>query len=204
MSYTIKLLPSGHVFQAKGSQTIVEAAIDEGIHLPYGCRNGACGACKGKVVEGKVHWLTDSDFLSKYCTCREGFDFLTTLLQHAPIFNKHNYGPNQMPVKYQIMIWLHFFGHGGMTVESQRETLHTCKGLLNLARDRVTNAFNSIHGNWIHWPDSVKRKAIARRIEQEFFLPNCVAIMDGTLFPLEFRPQTEDAADYHGRKFLLI
>ena len=55
MSYTIKLLPSGHVFQAKGSQTILEAAIDEGIHLPYGCRNGACGACKGKVVEGKVH-----------------------------------------------------------------------------------------------------------------------------------------------------
>ena len=55
MSYTIKLLPSGHVFQAKGSQTIVEAAIDAGVHLPYGCRNGACGACKGKVAEGKVH-----------------------------------------------------------------------------------------------------------------------------------------------------
>ena len=55
MSYSIKLLPSGHVFQAKGSQTILEAAIDAGVHLPYGCRNGACGACKGKVVEGKVH-----------------------------------------------------------------------------------------------------------------------------------------------------
>ena len=55
MSYTIKLLPSGHAFQAKPSQTIVEAAIDAGIHLPYGCRNGVCGACKGKVVEGKVH-----------------------------------------------------------------------------------------------------------------------------------------------------
>ena len=54
MSYTVKLLPSGHVFQAKGSQTIVEAAIDAGVDLPYGCRNGACGACKGRVVEGKV------------------------------------------------------------------------------------------------------------------------------------------------------
>ena len=28
MSYTIKLLPSGHAFQAKPSQTIVEAAIE--------------------------------------------------------------------------------------------------------------------------------------------------------------------------------
>ncbi len=55
MSYTIRLLPSGHAFQAKSSQTIVEAAIDAGVHLPYGCRNGACGACKGKVVLGKVH-----------------------------------------------------------------------------------------------------------------------------------------------------
>jgi len=55
MSYTITLLPSGHAFQAKSSQTIVEAAIDAGVHLPYGCRNGACGACKGKVVAGKVH-----------------------------------------------------------------------------------------------------------------------------------------------------
>lgn len=54
MSYTITLLPSGHTFQAKGSQTIVEAAIDEGVHLPYGCRNGACGACKGKIIAGKV------------------------------------------------------------------------------------------------------------------------------------------------------
>jgi len=55
MSYTITLLPSGHTFQAKSSQTIVEAAMDAGVHLPYGCRNGACGACKGKVVAGKVH-----------------------------------------------------------------------------------------------------------------------------------------------------
>lgn len=64
------------------------------------------------------------------------------------------------------MIWLHFFGHEGMTVESQRETLHTCKGLLNLARDRVTNASNSIRGDWIHWTDTVKRKAIARGLNK--------------------------------------
>jgi hypothetical protein len=106
-----------------------------------------------------------------------------------------------MPVKYQIMIWLHFFGHEGMTVEAQRETLHTCKGLLNLAKNRVTNAFNSIRGDWIHWPDAVERKEISRRIEEEFFLPNCVAIMDGTLLPLGLEPDCADKADYHGRKY---
>lgn len=45
---------SGHQFQVRPSQTVLEAAIEAGINLPYGCRNGACGACKGKVISGKV------------------------------------------------------------------------------------------------------------------------------------------------------
>jgi CDP-4-dehydro-6-deoxyglucose reductase len=45
---------SGHHFQVRPSQTVLEAAIEAGINLPYGCRNGACGACKGKVISGKV------------------------------------------------------------------------------------------------------------------------------------------------------
>ena len=110
----------------------------------------------------EVPWLTEKDFKVKYRTSREGLDFLTTLLEDAPVFTPGARGPKQMPSKYQIKIWLHFFVHEGMTVESQLETLHTCKGLLNLARDRITNAFNSIWGNWIHWPDTVKRKRIGQ------------------------------------------
>lgn len=45
---------SGHQFPVRPSQTVLEAAIEAGINLPYGCRNGACGACKGKVISGKV------------------------------------------------------------------------------------------------------------------------------------------------------
>ena len=45
---------SGHTFEVRPSQTVLEAAIEAGINLPYGCRNGACGACKGKVLTGKV------------------------------------------------------------------------------------------------------------------------------------------------------
>jgi len=45
---------SGHQFEVKPSQTVLEAAIDAGINLPYGCRNGACGSCKGKIISGKV------------------------------------------------------------------------------------------------------------------------------------------------------
>ncbi len=45
---------SGHTFDVRPSQTVLEAAIAAGINMPYGCRNGACGACKGKVLTGKV------------------------------------------------------------------------------------------------------------------------------------------------------
>lgn len=45
---------SGHTFDVRPSQTVLEAAIEAGINLPYGCRNGACGACKAEVIAGKV------------------------------------------------------------------------------------------------------------------------------------------------------
>lgn len=51
---TVTIKSSGHQFEVKPSQTVLQAAIDAGVNLPYGCRNGACGACKGKVLSGKV------------------------------------------------------------------------------------------------------------------------------------------------------
>ncbi len=54
MSRQITLSPSGHVLQALDGETILEAALREGYMLPYGCRNGACGSCKGKVITGTV------------------------------------------------------------------------------------------------------------------------------------------------------
>ena len=54
MNRQITIRPSGHVFQAQDGETVLEAALREGYMLPYGCRNGACGSCKGKVTEGAV------------------------------------------------------------------------------------------------------------------------------------------------------
>eukprot|EP00891_Asterochloris_glomerata_P005317 jgi/Astpho2/5317/Aster-05871 len=35
-------------------QYILDAGLDSGLELPYTCRGGICGACVGRVVEGKV------------------------------------------------------------------------------------------------------------------------------------------------------
>lgn len=56
MPYQITLQPSNHSFTVNDDETILAAALREGFALPYGCRNGACGSCKGKVLGGEVDY----------------------------------------------------------------------------------------------------------------------------------------------------
>ncbi len=54
MQYQVELKKSGKTFAVDEDETVLEAAIRQGIQLPYGCKNGACGSCKGKVLEGRI------------------------------------------------------------------------------------------------------------------------------------------------------
>ena len=54
MSLTITLTPAGRSFTVERDEPILAAAIRAGIGLPYGCRDGACGSCKSRLVEGRV------------------------------------------------------------------------------------------------------------------------------------------------------
>lgn len=54
MSFTVTVLPGGARFTVEDDEPILDAALRQGIVLPYGCRDGACGSCKALVVEGEV------------------------------------------------------------------------------------------------------------------------------------------------------
>lgn len=54
MTFQITVQPSGHYFDCEVGETVLGAALRAGIGLPYGCKNGACGSCKGKIVAGSV------------------------------------------------------------------------------------------------------------------------------------------------------
>ncbi|MDP2169007.1 MAG: CDP-6-deoxy-delta-3,4-glucoseen reductase [Rhodocyclaceae bacterium] len=54
MPYQVTLQPSGHTFSVAADTAILDAALDAGFNLPYGCKDGACGTCKGKVLSGQV------------------------------------------------------------------------------------------------------------------------------------------------------
>jgi len=66
VSYQITLKTSGKQFTVNPDENLLEAALRQGINLPYGCKNGACGSCKGKVLEGQVtHGQHSENALSK-------------------------------------------------------------------------------------------------------------------------------------------
>jgi CDP-4-dehydro-6-deoxyglucose reductase len=54
MSLTVTLRPAERTFTVERDEAILAAAIRQGIGLPYGCRDGACGSCKSRLVEGRV------------------------------------------------------------------------------------------------------------------------------------------------------
>ncbi|MGE5471872.1 MAG: CDP-6-deoxy-delta-3,4-glucoseen reductase [Bacteroidota bacterium] len=84
MSHQITVQPSGRQFAAEPDETILDAALRQGLTMPYGCKDGACGACKGKVLAGEVdhgksqaHALSEADRaagLTLYCCARAKSD----------------------------------------------------------------------------------------------------------------------------------
>ena len=54
MSFQITVQPSGRQFVCEEGETVLGAAIRQGVGLPYGCKNGACGTCRGKLLSGSI------------------------------------------------------------------------------------------------------------------------------------------------------
>ena len=68
MPRQITIKPSDHSFTCADGDTVLVAAMAADLMLPYGCRNGACGTCKGKILAGEVDYgphqattLTDAE-----------------------------------------------------------------------------------------------------------------------------------------------
>ena len=54
MTFSVTVLPSGRHFTANPDEAMLAAAIRQGVGMPYGCKDGACGSCKCKKIEGTV------------------------------------------------------------------------------------------------------------------------------------------------------
>ncbi len=54
MSFNVVVQPANRAFVVDREEAVLAAAIRQGIGMPYGCRDGACGSCKCKLLEGRV------------------------------------------------------------------------------------------------------------------------------------------------------
>ena len=61
MTFQVLVNPSGRQFSCDAGESILAAAIRAGVGLPYGCKNGACGSCKGKLVSGQAELGTHQE-----------------------------------------------------------------------------------------------------------------------------------------------
>ncbi len=56
MSFQVRINNSQHEFTVESGESILDAALHQGIALPYGCRNGACGSCVATLLAGSVRY----------------------------------------------------------------------------------------------------------------------------------------------------
>ena len=96
------------------------------------------------------------------------------------------------------MVFLFYIGTEGSGANNagQRTTFAISQGVAQIYRERVTAAILALSDRYLYWPHK-----IAYEINVLYNFPHCVAIADGTLFPLAFEPKTMDAPDYSGRKY---
>jgi CDP-4-dehydro-6-deoxyglucose reductase len=86
MTFNVTIKPSNHSYPIEGDETILEAGLRHGYTLPYSCRDGVCGACKGKVLQGEVDYgqhqpfaLSDAEKaagLALFCRARPKSDLV--------------------------------------------------------------------------------------------------------------------------------
>lgn len=54
MSYQLTIEPLGATIEVEEGQTLLDAALRQGIYLPHACGHGLCGSCKVQVCDGDV------------------------------------------------------------------------------------------------------------------------------------------------------
>jgi len=71
--FEVTLAGNGKSFRVRQGESVLAAALRQGVMLPYSCKNGTCGSCKGLLQSGEVHYpfhpplaLERSDFAEGY------------------------------------------------------------------------------------------------------------------------------------------
>lgn len=54
MSYELTIEPVGVTIEVAGGQSLLDAALRQGLYIPHACGHGLCGTCKVQVCDGEI------------------------------------------------------------------------------------------------------------------------------------------------------
>jgi CDP-4-dehydro-6-deoxyglucose reductase len=54
MNYKVTIQPADVTYECNSNESILNAGLAKGFFLPFSCRSGVCGTCKGKVLKGDI------------------------------------------------------------------------------------------------------------------------------------------------------
>ena len=110
MTFQITVQPSGRSFVANADETLLTAGIRQGIGLPYGCKDGACGSCKCKKLSGQVTHsayqpkaLSDDELAAGYvltCCASASSD---VVLESRQVTDESAYPIKKLPVRVSAL-----------------------------------------------------------------------------------------------------
>ena len=101
MSAVVRILPSGHEFVVEADESLLEAALRSGLALEFGCTNGGCGECKGRVTKGEVRPIRFHDYLIRDAERRDGTVLLCCCTADSDVTIEAGEagGPDDVPVQ---------------------------------------------------------------------------------------------------------
>lgn len=108
--FEITVTPSGRTFTALHGETILAAAIRAGVGMPYGCKDGACGSCKCKKLEGTVTHgthqskaLSDAEEALGYVLTCCGVAQSAVVLESRQVTEEGAFPIKKMPTRVSLM-----------------------------------------------------------------------------------------------------
>jgi hypothetical protein len=154
--------------------------------------------------EGTHFFLNKNEFRQKYRMSRESLSKLTDLIKDHRVFNPHLRTRPQTNPKHQLMCLLVYLSTEGSGASNPglRSMFRKGRGTYENFKRRCVDAIIDCLGKqYLNWPVEGERNEISRRFKDDYDWPNCVGVVDGTLLPLAFPPETDDAPDFFGRKY---
>lgn len=73
MGFLITLAPFARRFECDAEEPILAAALRQGLRLRHGCKQGGCGSCKTRVIDGEVDMVGGTSFALMDFEREQGF-----------------------------------------------------------------------------------------------------------------------------------